>query len=559
MPSPTREELLAAFPLAAAMERDGVKLIGPGPTKMALCCFHVETTPSLSVNTAKNLWHCFGCNTGGSVVDYLSLRQGKPVEQILSELSEQFKRRGPTLSRNGQSDASGQVVATYVYKSATGDDVYRVLRYDPKNFRQQRWTGGAWAWGMDGVERVLYHLPEILAAGDKPIVIVEGEKDAENVAKLGWVATTNVGGGGNWMEGYSEALKGRSVVLCGDNDEAGRKHVAKVIDALDGKCGALRHIVVPSPAKDISEYLAGFGNLEAKKQAFEELFVKAAVLVAGSTVPILSMAELEDRYQALLARKDEGTYSFTNWLPTFGHRIRPSMPGDIIAFVASTGSGKTALLQNMAWRAAPLPCLLFEMELADSITFERFVAGVTGLFQSEVEDAYKAGTPPDWRDTGYLQNIYVCPMSGLTVPVIETIVSRAELKMGVKPVLVLVDYVQLVRGLGKSRYEQITSVMSDLKSMAKNTHTIVVVASQVPRGAKGAPIEIGLSDGKDSGQIENSAALHIGAWRDPKNEDKTLILRINKNTRGYSGLRLPCNWDGARMLITERIESPSAP
>jgi replicative DNA helicase len=235
------------------------------------------------------------------------------------------------------------------------------------------------------------------------------------------------------------------------------------------------------------------------------------------------------------------------------------MPGDIIAFVASTGSGKTALLQNMAWRAAPLPCLLFEMELADSITFERFVAGVTGMRQNEVEDAYKAGNPPDWRDTGYLQNIYVCPCSGLTVPVIETIVGRAELKMGVKPVLVLVDYVQLVRGLGKSRYEQITSVMSDLKSMAKNTGTVVVVASQVPRGVRGGPVEIGLSDGKDSGQIENSAALHIGAWRDPKNEDKAMFLRINKNTRGYAGLKLPCNWDGARMMITERVEGPSQP
>src|SRR4030095_8803829 len=203
---------------------------------------------------------------------------------------------------------------------------------------------------------------------------------------------------------------------------------------------------------------------------------------------------------------------------------------------------------------ALLPCLLFEMELADSITFNRFVSGVMGMDQDEVKDEYKAGRDPDWRDTGYLSNIFVCPVSGLTVPAIETIVNRAELKMGVRPVLVLIDYVQLIKGLGKGRYEQITGVMSDLKSMAKNTGTVGAVASQIQRKGHDATAEIGLSDGKDSGQIENSAALHIGAWRDPKDKHKTLIMRVNKNTTGVEGLRLKCNWDGAKMLITEKVE-----
>lgn len=539
------------------MEKDGVKLVGTGNARMALCQFHQEKSPSMSVNVEKNLWWCFACCTGGSVLDYLAKRQGKPVETVLKELSGQLARTGPRFHDNGS--VTGKVVSTYVYRSAIGTDLYRVLRYEPKTFKQQKWAGKVWAWGMEGIQRVLYNLPEILAAGDKPVVIVEGEKDADNVSKLGWIATCNVGGAGKWMDGYSQTLKGRSVVICGDNDEPGRKHVAEVIEALDGKCASLRHIVVPEPSKDISEYLSLFGNLETKKQAFEELFSKAAVMVSGATVPILSMSEMEERYESLLARNNEGCYSFRSWLPSFGHRIRPSMPGDIICFVASTGSGKTALLQNMAWRAAPLPSLLFEMELADSITFERFVAGTMGMRQGDVEEAYKSGNKPDWRDSGWLSNVYVCPSSGLTAAKIESIVGRSELKMGRKPVLVLIDYVQLVNGIGKGRYEQITSVMSDLKSMAKNTGMVVVVASQVQRKDAGASMAIGLSDGKDSGQIENSAALHIGAWRDPKDEDQTLILRVNKNTRGYAGQTLRCNWDGARMLITEKIESPSEP
>lgn len=551
MTSPSREEILASFPLAEALAKDDVKLIGTGNTRMALCPLHKEKTPSFSVNVDKGLFYCFGCHAAGSVIDYLARRRGVTADVILKELAQQISRTGPRHHENGNGAVSGKVVSTYVYRNATGDDVYRVLRYEPKTFKQQRWVGGAWAWGMEGVQRVLYNLPEILAAGEKPVVIVEGEKDAETLKALGWIATCNVGGAGKWMQGYSDCLKGRSVVICGDNDEPGRNHVATLIEALDGKCASLRHVQVPPPSKDISEYLALFGNLETKKQAFDELFVKAAVLVAGATVPILSMAEMEQRYEALLARDEEGCYSFKSWLPTFGHRIRPAMPGDIIMFVASTGSGKTALLQNMAWRAAPLPVLLFEMELADSITFERFIAGTMGMRQEEVEESYRSGNKPDWRDTGWLSNIFVCPSSGLTANAIETIVGRAELKMGVKPVLVLIDYVQLVQGLGKSRYEQITSVMSDLKSMAKNTGTVLGIASQIGRKDGGATAPVGLSEGKDSGQIENSAALHIGAWRCPKDDD-TLILRVNKNTRGRAGTTVRCNWDGARMLITER-------
>lgn len=553
---PTRDEIIAAFPLAETMEKDGVKLIGAGNAKMALCQFHEEKSPSMSVNVEKGLFYCFGCSAGGSIIDYLARRQGKPAESVIKELSEQLGRTGPRSGNTG--GTPGKVVAAYVYRSATGLEIYQVLRYEPKTFKQQKWTGKEWAWGMEGVQRVLYNLPEILAAGEKPVVICEGEKDADNLTRLGWIATTNVGGSSTWMTGYSESLKGRTVVVCGDNDEPGRKHVAAIIEALDGKCSSLRHVVVPSPHKDVSDYLAMYGSPDAKKEAFNELFSKAAVMVSGSTVPILSMSEMEARYEAVLSRNDEGCYSFKSWLPSFGHRIRPSMPGDIICFVASTGAGKTSLLQNMAWRAAPLPCLLFEMELADSITFERFVAGTMGMRQNEVEEAYKSGNKPAWRDSGWLSNIFVCPSSGLTAKGIETIVGRAELKMGVKPVLVLIDYVQLVQGIGKGRYEQITSVMSDLKSMAKNTGTIVVVASQVQRKDKQSSAAVGLSDGKDSGQIENSAALHIGAWRDPNDED-TLILRVNKNTRGSSGQTVRCNWDGARMMITEKTQSMDEP
>jgi hypothetical protein len=95
--------------------------------------------------------------------------------------------------------------------------------------------------------------------------------------------------------------------------------------------------------------------------------------------------------------------------------------------------------------------------------------------------------------------------------------------------------------------------MSELKSMAKNTGTIVAVASQIQRKGEDDNEEVGLYAGKDSGQIENTAGLHIGFWKD-RQDPSLLHGRVNKNTKGQAGFRIRCNFDGARMIITERAE-----
>ena len=116
------------------------------------------------------------------------------------------------------------------------------------------------------------------------------------------------------------------------------------------------------------------------------------------------------------------------------------------------------------------------------------------------------------------------------------------------PVLVLIDYVQLIQGAG-NRYEKTSNIAEGLKVVAKTTGVIMVIASQVAR--RDGDEEIGLHSGKDSGALENSAGLVIGAWRD--DEDATLMtLKVLKSTKGGSGLIIPCNFNGSKMTITER-------
>ena len=53
------------------MAAHGVRLTGSGDELKGRCPFHDDKTPSLSVNGAKGVWHCFGCGASGNVRGFL--------------------------------------------------------------------------------------------------------------------------------------------------------------------------------------------------------------------------------------------------------------------------------------------------------------------------------------------------------------------------------------------------------------------------------------------------------------------------------------------------------
>ncbi len=60
--------------LANYLNQEGITLKQNGNnTWMALCPFHEDTNPSFHVSQKDNiwLWHCFGCNQGGTIIDYV--------------------------------------------------------------------------------------------------------------------------------------------------------------------------------------------------------------------------------------------------------------------------------------------------------------------------------------------------------------------------------------------------------------------------------------------------------------------------------------------------------
>ena len=126
-----------------------------------------------------------------------------------------YKRAGEPFPEEAR-DTRSRPLATYEYRDADATMLFRVVRLSGHRFFQERANGtGGWIPGIAGVTRVLYRLPELLAAPDAAMSsgLVEGEKDVDRLRSAGLAATTNPMGAGKWLAQYSEALRGRAVAL----------------------------------------------------------------------------------------------------------------------------------------------------------------------------------------------------------------------------------------------------------------------------------------------------------------------------------------------------------
>ena len=160
-----------------------------------------------------------------------------------------------------------EIVRQYVYQDETGAPYLKVARTRDKQFLQSRWEAGAWRSGAPKGPRIPYRLPELIAAPEAPVWIVEGEKDADALAALGLVATTNPMGAGKWIpqnkpDDLSGWFRGRDVVVLPDNDDVGRQHAQDVASHLIALARSVRVLALPGlPEKgDVSDWLASGGD-----------------------------------------------------------------------------------------------------------------------------------------------------------------------------------------------------------------------------------------------------------------------------------------------------------
>lgn len=272
---------------------------------------HVEIKPNPKSDNGESMLvlYCHaGCETK-AIVEAMGLTMAALYPQGGS------KPTGKSSGKQGETPR-GTWDCAYDYRDASGRLVHQTIRYkNPKSFAQRRpasshetfranrreykaWrdrNGQLWYWTLQGIEPVVYNLPQILKADPKKLILLcEGEKDADAAGRLGMLATTVPMGTGKWRASYTEVFRGRRVLIIPDMDrprmgqtdpmanpgvDGARKIAAKLVGIaaevrivyLDNRNGQL------VPKYDLSDWIAAGGDL----RQLAELAAKSDLLTPG--------------------------------------------------------------------------------------------------------------------------------------------------------------------------------------------------------------------------------------------------------------------------------------
>jgi hypothetical protein len=289
----------------------------------ASCPAHDDNNPSLSISIKdqKILLHCFAdCETA----DVLAAAGLEWADLRLDE-------------------SQPKIVAEYNYRDESGELLYQVVRYQPKNFKVRRPDGeGGWIYNLDGTRRVPYRLDQLRDAGR--VVIPEGEKDADSAVDMGFDATTNPGGAGKWRPEYNAHFRGKKVRIIPDADQPGSKHAQSVACQLFGVAKDVKVVRLPA-GKDLSEWRENGGT----REQFIQLMKDTPVLTAGEVEAWrISNSQRRDGFRLTQLRdllnepEEEVSWTADGLLPA----------GGVSLLVAKPKTGKSTLSRGCAMAVA---------------------------------------------------------------------------------------------------------------------------------------------------------------------------------------------------------------
>ena len=230
---------------------NGVKKTGENQY-IACCPAHRDDKPSLSISgsNGKILLHCqAGCDT----------------QRIVEAIGIQMK----DLYIQERSGGGWELLRDHLYHDEAGSVIAKKELYlKPDGSKTGVWLrlrNGKYEKGLKGLDIPLYNLPALIGSTGA-VYVAEGEKDADTLNRMGFVATTSPNGAGSkWRTTYNGYFSDRDVVILTDNDEPGHLHGEGIKRALIPVAKSVKFIPATAiwpdvpPKGDISDIAAHFG------------------------------------------------------------------------------------------------------------------------------------------------------------------------------------------------------------------------------------------------------------------------------------------------------------
>lgn len=252
-----------------------------------LCPFHSDTSPSASINTVKEVFHCWVCDVGHNEAQFLSKVNNislTEANKLLSKMSNSFDNweiieRAELWANNDMIEAiknelklSNDVIEE-VKLGLMKDDLgrpylgipvyYNGMLVDTRRYNLFRY---------DNVPKMMassdaqmgYTIPYDVWKDDRSVTyIFEGEKDMLIARELGLNAITLTGGAGARPNEYVlNEFSDRDVVICYDNDKAGVEGANKLYLELKDLVKSIKYInigdVVEEDKEDFFDFIVKY-------------------------------------------------------------------------------------------------------------------------------------------------------------------------------------------------------------------------------------------------------------------------------------------------------------
>jgi replicative DNA helicase len=221
---------------------------------------------------------------------------------------------------------------------------------------------------------------------------------------------------------------------------------------------------------------------------------------------------------------------------------------DLIIVAARPSVGKTAFALNIAQNVATKTdenVAIFSLEMGADQLVMRMLCAEGNIDAQRLRTG--SLTPEDWGKLtmamGSLSNsgIYIDDTPGIRVSEIRAKCRRLKQEAGLG--MILIDYLQLIQGSGRSdnRQQEVSEISRTLKELARELKVPVIALSQLSRGVEQRQDKRPMmSDIRESGSIEQDADIVAFLYRDDyydkESENKNIIeIIIAKQRNGPVG------------------------
>lgn len=255
-------------------------------------------------------------------------------------------------------------------------------------------------------------------------------------------------------------------------------------------------------------------------------------------VPIRDvLMEVFERVEFLFNHKG-GTTGIPSGFQDLDKMTSGFQKNDLIIVAARPSVGKTAFALNIAQNVgvrSKESVAIFSLEMSAAQLVQRIICAEANVDASRMRTGFLEGN--DWEKMTMAisalseAEIYIDDSPTLTVAEIRAKCRRLKKENGLG--LILIDYLQLIHGRGKSgenRQQEVSEISRTLKAIARELEVPVIALSQLSRGVEQRQDKRPMmSDLRESGSIEQDADIVAFLYRDDyydKESEKKDIIEI---------------------------------